>query len=282
VAAALAAGTDGEDHGRRDDRRHLRGCREERRVRLAVEDDVAETNPLAVPTLTTDTSTTTTDNDAQAQLEVPKVSIGDYVWWDVDRDGTQNDDKPAAGVTVNLLLNGAQVATTTTDPDGYYWFTDLLPSTQYTVKFIAPEGATFTTQNATGATDNSPSTDLTDSDANPADGTVTFTTPATGSNLGGANKADNPGIDAGLVKYNLKLTKTRTTTDVVYKGDTVTFTLTPSNDGPVDALAGWSVTEVLPAELTLVSMTGDGYDVSGATATSRSVLKAGATVPRSR
>ena len=240
-------------------------------------DDVAETNPLAVPTLTTDTSTTTTDNDAQAQLEVPKVSIGDYVWWDVDRDGTQNDDKPAAGVTVNLLLNGAQVATTTTDTDGYYWFTDLLPSTQYTVKFVAPAGATFTTQNAKGATDNSPSTDLTDSDANPTDGTVTFTTPATGSNLGGANKADNPGIDAGLVKYNLKLAKTRTTTDVVYKGDTVTFTLTPSNDGPVDALAGWSVTEVLPAELTLVSMTGDGYDVSGATATSRSVLKSGAT-----
>lgn len=240
-------------------------------------DDVAETNPLTKPTLSTDTSATTTDNDAQAQLEVPKVSIGDYVWWDVDRDGTQNDDKPAAGVTVNLLLNGAQVATTATDADGYYWFTDLLPSTQYTVQFVKPEGTTFTTQNATSATDNSPSTDLTDSDANPVDGTVTFTTPATGSNLPGARKTDNPGIDAGLVKYNLKLTKTRTTTETVYKGDTVTFTLTPSNDGPVDALTGWSVTEVLPAELTLVSIAGDGYDIAGATATSRTVLKAGAT-----
>lgn len=56
----------------------------------------------------------------------------------------------------------------------------------------------------------------------------------------------------------------------------MTFTLTPSNDGPGRALAGWSVTEVLPAELTLVSMTGDGYDIAGATATSRTVLKAGA------
>lgn len=237
--------------------------------------DVAETNPLAVPDLSTDTTKTGTDNDAQAELTVPLVSVGDYVWWDVDRDGTQNDKAPAEGVKVELWLNGAKVNETTT-VGGYYWFTDLLPSTPYTVKFIAPAGATFTTRNVTGATDNSPSTDLTDSDANPADGTVTFTTPATGSNLGGANKTDNPGIDAGLVKYNLKLTKTRTSTDVVYKGDTVTFTLTPSNDGPVDALAGWSVTEVLPAELTLVSMTGDGYDIAGATATSRTTLRTGA------
>ncbi len=241
------------------------------------QNDVAETNPLVTPTLATDTAKSATDNDAQAQLEVPKVSIGDYVWWDVDRDGTQNDDKPAAGVAVQLLRGGDVVATTTTDPGGYYAFTDLLPSTQYTVKFVPPTGATFTTQNKTGATDNSPSGDLVDSDANPADGTVVVTTPATGNNSGLPGKADNPGIDAGLVKYNLKLTKTRTTTDVVYKGDTVTFTLTPSNDGPVDALAGWSVTEVLPAELTLVSMTGDGYDVSGATATSRTALASGAT-----
>lgn len=32
--------------------------------------DIPETNPLVVPTLTTDTSTSPTDNDAQAQLTV--------------------------------------------------------------------------------------------------------------------------------------------------------------------------------------------------------------------
>ena len=37
---------------------------------------------------------------------------------DVDRDGTQNDNAPAAGVTVKLFLNDEQVATTTTDAEG--------------------------------------------------------------------------------------------------------------------------------------------------------------------
>jgi hypothetical protein len=128
-------------------------------------DDVAETNPLAVPTLATDTSTTT-DNDAQAQLEVPKVSIGDYVWWDVDRDGTQNDDKPAAGVTVNLLLNGAQVATTTTTRRVLLVHR---PAAQHAVHGEVHRSGRRDVHDAErdGATDNSPSTDLTDSDANP-------------------------------------------------------------------------------------------------------------------
>jgi hypothetical protein len=33
----------------------------------------------------------------------------------------------------------------------------------------------------------------------------------------------------------------------------------PHNDGPVDALAGWYMTEVLPAGSTLVGLSGDGY-----------------------
>ena len=85
---------------------------------------------------------------------------------------------------------------------------------------------------------------------------------------------DNPTIDAGLVKFNLTLTKVLSTSGVIYPGDTVTFTLTPHNDGPVDALAGWSVTEVVPAGLTFVSMTGDGYTCTGTTCVAEGILAA--------
>ena len=44
-----------------------------------------------------------------------------------------------------------------------------------------------------------------------------------------------------------------------YGGANVMYKLVPHNDGPVDALAGWSVTEVLPAGSTLVGLSGDGY-----------------------
>jgi hypothetical protein len=37
---------------------------------------------------------------------------------------------------------------------------------------------------------------------------VTLTTPEAGFNLTAPGKADNPGIDAGFVQYNLSLTKT--------------------------------------------------------------------------
>ena len=42
-------------------------------------------------------------------------------------------------------------------------------------------------------------------------------------------------------------------------GDQITYTLTPSNQGPADALAGWSITDVLPDYLELVSISGQGY-----------------------
>ncbi len=230
--------------------------------------DGPETNPLVVPTLGTDTAASPTDNDAQASLQVQKVSIGDYVWWDVNRDGLQGDpavEKPVAGMTVNLYAadgTGAVLKSTTTDANGYYWFTDLLPGTHYTVEFVksstsdpAVAKASFTKQNAGADATNSATADLTDSDADLTTGRVTFTSPTSGSNIGAAGQADNHGIDAGLVLFNLTLKKTLDTAGPYYPGLTVTYTVTPHNDGPADALAGWSVTDVLPTGLTFVSMT---------------------------
>jgi uncharacterized repeat protein (TIGR01451 family)/fimbrial isopeptide formation D2 family protein len=250
--------------------------------------DGPETNPLVVPTLGTDTVASPTDNDAQASLEVQRVSIGDFVWWDVNRDGLQGDpavEKPVAGMTVNLYAadgTGAVLKSTTTDANGYYWFTDLLPGTQYTVEFVksstsdpAVAAASFTKQNAGADATNSKDTDLTDSDADLTTGRVTFTSPTSGSNVGAAGQADNHGIDAGLVLFNLTLAKTLDTAGPYFPGLTVTYTLTPHNDGPADALAGWSVTDVLPTGLTFVSMTGGAtYECAGNVCTSSVPLTA--------
>jgi uncharacterized repeat protein (TIGR01451 family)/LPXTG-motif cell wall-anchored protein len=231
--------------------------------------DIAETNPLVVPDGTTDTSKTQTDNDAQADLKVDAVSIGDYVWWDNNRDGQQTAGEPVVpDVTVNLIKGGQVVATTKTDGNGYYAFGDLLPNTAYTVEFVKPDGTSFTTQTL-GAT-------VSDSNPDVTTGKADVTTPKTGSNLTEATKADDPTIDAGFVQINLRLAKSLVTEGPFRPGQTVTFELTPHNDGPVNALAGWWVEDILPDGLTLVSMTGDGYTCTDATCVSDSGLASGA------
>jgi uncharacterized repeat protein (TIGR01451 family)/LPXTG-motif cell wall-anchored protein len=250
--------------------------------------DGTETIPLVIPTLGTDTTQLDTDNDAEATLEVKKVSIGDYVWWDVNRDGLQGDptvEPVIAGMTVNLYAaDGSFVRSATTDADGYYSFTDLLPGTAYTVEFVKSSlpdtaAASFTTQDSGGVTGNDPAADVTDSDVDPATGKVTFTTPVSGANLAtvaGGTLADNPGIDAGLVTFNLALDKVLDTAAPYYPGLTVTYTLTPRNDGPADALAGWSVTDLVPTGMTFVSMDADdSYDCVANVCTSKVALPAG-------
>jgi len=216
--------------------------------------DVPETNPLVVPALTTDTSSSTTDNDAQATIDVASpVSVGDYVWWDTNRDGLQSEGEPGIpGVTVTLQdSEGNVVATTQTDGGGYYAFPGLTPGQTYAVVFTPPKGAGFTTHKA-GSNDAIDSAAL-------ASGKVTFTAPLTGANLTAPTSADLPTIDAGFVKLNFTLTKSVTSQGPYFGGANVTYKLVPHNDGPADALPGWSVTEILPAGSTLVGLSGDGY-----------------------
>jgi hypothetical protein len=75
--------------------------------------------------------------------------IGDYVWYDANRDGCQDtDEMPAEGVEVNLWAGCPPtevIATTMTDSEGYYAFCELMPG-DYTVQFVAPEGYYFCEQ----------------------------------------------------------------------------------------------------------------------------------------
>ena len=69
---------------------------------------------------------------------VAPASIGDRVWNDVNANGTDDGEPGIANVTVILTdADGAEVARTTTDANGTYRFTGLIPGT-YTVSIEVP------------------------------------------------------------------------------------------------------------------------------------------------
>jgi uncharacterized repeat protein (TIGR01451 family) len=97
------------------------------------------------------------------------ASLGDRVWIDANGNGQQDSGEAgAAGATVTLIGGGADglvsttadntTATTTTDVNGNYKFTNLTPGMEYQVKFSAPTGTVFTAQDK--------GSDVSDSDAN--------------------------------------------------------------------------------------------------------------------
>jgi uncharacterized repeat protein (TIGR01451 family) len=99
----------------------------------------------------------------------PTATVGNRVWEDFNYNGIQDNGEPGIpGVTVNLQTPTGTLQTTT-DANGLYTFTNLIPNAVHTMTFIAPAGGyTFTAQDLGG-------NDATDSDPNPSTGVVTFT-----------------------------------------------------------------------------------------------------------
>ena len=100
---------------------------------------------------------------------------------------------------------------------------------------------------------------------------------ATVTATGNGDVSDDDDYNAKNDQMNLVLGKKLTSKGPFKAGDEVTFTLTPSNDHERDALAGWSVTDILPTGLTLTSMSGDGYDCTDNKCVAQDALAAGAT-----
>lgn len=88
----------------------------------------------------------------------PKVSVGNYVWIDVNQDGKQDStDVPLEGIVLSIKgpnnanvtdINGNPVTTTTTDSTGHYLFPNLppLPAGQHYTVFIDNNQSGITTR----------------------------------------------------------------------------------------------------------------------------------------
>jgi protocatechuate 3,4-dioxygenase beta subunit len=102
------------------------------------------------------------------EIESEKLCLGDYVWYDENKNGIQDSNESGvSGVVVTLLdVKGEEVATTTTS-NGAYKFCNL-DAGMYTVKFdltSLPDKYAITYQN-------SGDDDSIDSDANPKNGRI--------------------------------------------------------------------------------------------------------------
>ena len=132
-----------------------------------------------------------------------RAALGNYVWFDRNSNGTQNESPfdGANGVTVRLWIDDGDgtaepgtgdtlAATTVTDNDlygapGYYLFDGLIPGVSYFVQFIRPAVASaFTGQNLGGD-------DSVDSDAALSNGVTALLTLAP--------SEVNLSVDAGLI-----------------------------------------------------------------------------------
>ncbi|MGH1378930.1 MAG: beta strand repeat-containing protein [Alphaproteobacteria bacterium] len=196
-----------------------------------------------------------TDASGHNFAEIPKGrTITGQVFFDYNNDATLNNaDYGIESVTLNLTgsdVNGTAVtASTTTLADGTYSFTSL-PEGTYTVDQPAqPTGTTngTTTAGTTGGTASNPS------------GT---TSQILNIDLTGANtlSAGNIFPETPVSTPDLIIAKTHAPDSFSINSTTGTFTITPSNIGGADSVGTITITDTLPAGLTLSSIpSGTGW-----------------------
>ena len=190
--------------------------------------------------LTTPTISLTTSNANVSKVDfgfVKPASVGNFVWFDANKDGVQDaDEVGVAGVTVTLTdgagnpvidLGGNPVKPVTTDANGKYEFTNLMPNVDrivanageenYKVTFTVPAGYSATKSYA--AADGEKDSNGTESDVTLTEGqndeTVDFGLVADGvigdtlfwdvDNNGGSEPS---GADKPLAGVTVKLTYT--------------------------------------------------------------------------
>jgi hypothetical protein len=76
--------------------------------------------------------------------DLPKSSLGDFVWEDKNANGIQDAGEPGISGVPVLLFNAdnVQIASKITDPNGFYEFTNLEPG-NYGVRFVKPQQYIF-------------------------------------------------------------------------------------------------------------------------------------------
>ncbi|NJP06540.1 MAG: DUF11 domain-containing protein [Chloroflexaceae bacterium] len=166
------------------------------------------------------------------------ASLVDRVWLDENGNGQQDNNEPGfTGVIVNLYdADGNLIDTTTTDADGNYAFTNLLPGDYY-IEYTIPDGyETSTPEN--GDTSESP------------DGSTIVQTPII-TLLPGENRLDKP---IGLIESDgvgVSIDKTVSLATIA-PNQIVTYTLTIRNTSDSVRLSPVKVIDTLEDGLTYV------------------------------
>jgi hypothetical protein len=226
----------------------------------------------------------------------PMVAVGDFVWFDTDRDGVQDVGEPGiAGVTLSITkadgtavtdVFGNAVKTTTTDASGNYLFANL-PFGSYKVSVVNPTGYTATVAGAgTTATDsstgNATSTNLVTDSA--SDLTLDFGFFAPMVSVGNLVwiDTDRDGVqdvgESGIAGVTLSITKADGTAVTDVFGNAVTSTTSDANGNYLFAnlpVGSYKVTAVAPSGHVATTATAGsdrGADSSTDYATSTSLM----------
>lgn len=181
---------------------------------------------------------------------IKRASVGNFVWEDRNNDGLQSAGEPGiSGATVELLDGaGHVVGTTTTNTDGHYSFTNLLPGT-YSIRVTPPAGAWRFSPTGAG------SDGTLDSDGNASGVSASFTL------ISGLNDVTR---DMGMFHpVNLAITKTTPITKVEV-GATVEWNLEVENTTTNTAYAPTHVIDPLPSSLQFISASSDLWSCTAA------------------
>ncbi len=164
--------------------------------------------------------TVTDDDPADVVVGEIRGTIGDFVWYDINNDGIQDDGEPGIGnVVVNLYAEDGTTLVATTNTfaaDGSYLFTNLLPG-NYVVEFVKPSNYDPTLQNI--------GDDALDSDADTTGKTATITLGSGETNLT---------IDAGFIALGPAIDIQKLPDlQIIPSGGTAVFQIILTNTGNV-------------------------------------------------
>ena len=201
--------------------------------------------------------------DIELVADPAPIEVGNRIWLDTNANGIQDADEAGLDGVEVVLQCGTESATTTTSNDGQYYFSNasnaaIMQVGEACVIKVNTQQAPLTnyllTQaNADGISSNDAFTDIRDSDAslNANSAEISFTVGQAGEN--------NHGLDIGFrnpPKADLHLSKTAGVSSV-QPGESFTYTLTLTNDGP-DVATNVQVKDLLPSRMSYVSDSGGG------------------------